>query len=45
VWRVRQNYVVDAATTMRTNLHRTLAATPRAAVERQTSRQEASALS
>jgi monooxygenase len=48
VWRVRQNYVLDAATTMRTNLHRTLAATPRSEVRGnvpQTSRQEASALS
>ncbi|HET6560817.1 MAG TPA: NAD(P)/FAD-dependent oxidoreductase [Marmoricola sp.] len=34
VWRVRQNYVLDAATTMRTNLHRTLAATPRSEVHR-----------
>jgi monooxygenase len=45
VWRVRQNYVLDAATTMRTDLRRTLAATPRSAVRRQTSRQESSALS
>lgn len=34
VWRVRQNYVLDAATTMRTNLARTLAVTPRSAVRR-----------
>jgi cation diffusion facilitator CzcD-associated flavoprotein CzcO len=34
VWRVRQNYVLDAATTMRTDLHRTLSATPRSAVTR-----------
>ena len=34
VWRVRQNYVLDAATTMRTNLSRTLGPTPRAAVRR-----------
>jgi cation diffusion facilitator CzcD-associated flavoprotein CzcO len=27
-WKVRQNYVLDAATTMRTNLDRTLAPTP-----------------
>ncbi|NUU20752.1 MAG: NAD(P)/FAD-dependent oxidoreductase [Streptomycetaceae bacterium] len=31
-WRVPQNYLVDAATTMRTNLHKTLAPTPRAAI-------------
>ncbi|GAA0460200.1 NAD(P)/FAD-dependent oxidoreductase [Streptomyces olivaceiscleroticus] len=31
-WKVRQNYVLDAATTMRTNLRRTLRPTPRAAV-------------
>ena len=35
VWRVRQNYLVDAATTMRTNLGRTLATTPRSAVRRE----------
>jgi monooxygenase len=29
VWRVRQNYLLDAATTMRTDLRRTLRATPR----------------
>jgi monooxygenase len=34
VWRVRQNYLIDAATTMRTNLRRTLAATPRSEVRR-----------
>ncbi len=34
VWRVRQNYVIDAATTMRTNLKRTLAVTPRSTVRR-----------
>jgi cation diffusion facilitator CzcD-associated flavoprotein CzcO len=34
VWRVRQNYVLDAATTMRTNLKKTLAVTPRSAVRR-----------
>ena len=34
VWRVRQNYILDAATTMRTNLRKTLAATPRSAVRR-----------
>jgi len=34
VWQVRQNYVIDAATTMRTNLRKTLAATPRSAVRR-----------
>ncbi len=33
-WKVRQNYVLDAATTMRTNLRRTLKPTPRAAVRR-----------
>ena len=32
VWRVRQNYLIDAATTMRTNLGKTLAATPRSEV-------------
>ncbi|MEU6769392.1 NAD(P)/FAD-dependent oxidoreductase [Streptomyces sp. NPDC046853] len=31
-WKVRQNYVLDAASTMRTNLRKTLAATPVAAV-------------
>ncbi|POX40519.1 FAD-containing monooxygenase EthA [Streptomyces sp. Ru73] len=31
-WKVRQNYLLDAATTMRTDLRRTLKATPRAAV-------------
>ncbi|MBT2443218.1 NAD(P)/FAD-dependent oxidoreductase [Streptomyces sp. ISL-36] len=31
-WKVRQNYVLDAATTMRTNLDRTLAPTPLTAV-------------
>ncbi|MDO9381098.1 MAG: NAD(P)/FAD-dependent oxidoreductase [Nocardioidaceae bacterium] len=30
-WRVRQSYLVDAATTMRTNLAKTLRATPRSA--------------
>jgi monooxygenase len=35
VWRVRQNYVIDAATTMRTNLKKTLAATPRSQVRRE----------
>ena len=34
VWRVRQNYVLDAATTMRHNLRKTLATTPRSAVRR-----------
>ena len=34
VWRVRQNYVIDAATTMRTNLGKTLKPTPRSAVRR-----------
>jgi monooxygenase len=33
-WRVRQNYVVDAATTMRTNLARTLRGTPRRSATR-----------
>jgi hypothetical protein len=33
-WRVRQNYVLDAATTMRRSLTRTLAFTPRAEVRR-----------
>jgi cation diffusion facilitator CzcD-associated flavoprotein CzcO len=32
VWRVRQNYLWDVTTTMRTRLDRTLAATPRALV-------------
>jgi cation diffusion facilitator CzcD-associated flavoprotein CzcO len=31
-WRVPQNYLIDAATAMRTNLHKTLAPTPRAAI-------------
>jgi hypothetical protein len=31
---VRQNYVLDAATTMRTNLGKTLAVTPRSEVRR-----------
>ncbi|MDT3396776.1 NAD(P)/FAD-dependent oxidoreductase [Streptomyces sp. B1866] len=31
-WRVRQNYLLDAATTLRTNLDRTLKPTPRSAV-------------
>ena len=31
-WQVRQNYLLDAATTLRTRLDRTLAATPRSAV-------------
>jgi len=31
-WKVRQNYVLDAASTMRTNLRRTLAPTPASAV-------------
>jgi hypothetical protein len=35
VWRVRQNYLLDAATTMRTNLRRHLRATPRSAVRRE----------
>jgi monooxygenase len=35
VWRVRQNYLLDAATTMRTNLRRTLRPTPRPAVRRE----------
>jgi cation diffusion facilitator CzcD-associated flavoprotein CzcO len=34
VWRVRQNYILDAATTMRTDLRRTLKSTPRSAVHR-----------
>jgi monooxygenase len=34
VWQVRQNYLIDAATTMRTNLTKTLAVTPRSAVRR-----------
>ena len=33
-WRVRQNYVLDSLFTLRTNLARTLAATPRSAVRR-----------
>ncbi|KNX38621.1 flavin-containing monooxygenase [Luteipulveratus halotolerans] len=33
-WKVRQNYVLDAATTLRTNLSRTLHGTPRSAVRR-----------
>ncbi|MGW5733997.1 MULTISPECIES: flavin-containing monooxygenase [Streptomyces] len=33
-WKVRQNYVLDAASTLRTNLRRTLAPTPLAAVRR-----------
>ncbi|MEU4321142.1 NAD(P)/FAD-dependent oxidoreductase [Nocardia fluminea] len=31
-WKVRQNYVLDSVTTMRTNLDKTLVATPRSAV-------------
>ncbi|MFE9789957.1 flavin-containing monooxygenase [Nocardia salmonicida] len=31
-WNVRQNYLLDSVTTMRTNLDRTLVATPRSAV-------------
>ncbi|MFI6778930.1 flavin-containing monooxygenase [Nocardia sp. NPDC050412] len=31
-WKVRQNYLLDSATTMRTSLHKTLAATRRSAV-------------
>ncbi len=31
-WQVRQNYVLDAATTLRTDLRKTLAVTPRSAV-------------
>ncbi|MFJ2666838.1 flavin-containing monooxygenase [Nocardia fluminea] len=31
-WNVRQNYVLDSVTTMRTNLDKTLVATPRSAV-------------
>jgi cation diffusion facilitator CzcD-associated flavoprotein CzcO len=34
VWRVRQNYLLDAATTMRTDLHRTLRPVLRAQVQR-----------
>jgi len=34
VWRVRQNYLIDVTTTMRTNLAKTLHGTPRAAVRR-----------
>jgi cation diffusion facilitator CzcD-associated flavoprotein CzcO len=33
-WQVRQNYLLDAATTLRTRLDRTLVPTPRAAVHR-----------
>ncbi|WP_051181680.1 flavin-containing monooxygenase [Nocardia vinacea] len=31
-WKVRQNYLLDSATTMRTSLHKTLSPTPRSAV-------------
>lgn len=31
-WKVRQNYILDSATTLRTSLHKTLSATPRSAV-------------
>jgi len=34
VWRVRQNYLIDSATTLRTNLGRTLRGTPRSRVRR-----------
>jgi monooxygenase len=34
VWRVRQNYLVDAVTTLRTDLRRTLRGTPRSEVRR-----------
>ncbi|WP_405784638.1 NAD(P)/FAD-dependent oxidoreductase [Streptomyces sp. NBC_01378] len=37
-WKVRQNYVLDAASTMRTNLHRTLAPTPASTVRAARSR-------
>ncbi|MEZ0068971.1 monooxygenase [Streptacidiphilus sp. MAP12-20] len=37
-WQVRQNYILDAATTMRTRLDRTLAPTPRTTVSRFTDR-------
>jgi monooxygenase len=33
-WRVRQNYMIDSATTLRSNLSKTLAATPNSAVRR-----------
>jgi cation diffusion facilitator CzcD-associated flavoprotein CzcO len=33
-WQVRQNYILDAATTLRTRLDRTLAGTPRSTVSR-----------
>jgi hypothetical protein len=40
-WLVRQNYLLDAATTMRTRLSRTLAPTPRSAVRRARAEAEA----
>ena len=40
VWRFRQNYLIDAATTMRADLRKTLAATPRSAVRRGVHRPE-----
>jgi len=33
-WKVRQNYLLDSATTMRTSLHKTLEPTPHSAVRR-----------
>jgi cation diffusion facilitator CzcD-associated flavoprotein CzcO len=38
VWRVRQNYLVDATTTLRTNLDKTLEGTPRSQVRRSAQR-------
>ena len=35
VWRVRQNYLIDSTTTMRTRLAKTLRSTPRSAVRRE----------
>jgi monooxygenase len=33
-WKVRQNYLLDSATTMRTSLHKTLEPTPKSAVRK-----------
>lgn len=40
-WKVRQNYLLDAATTLRGNLSRTLQGTPRRVVRREAERQSA----
>ncbi|MDI2129938.1 flavin-containing monooxygenase [Yinghuangia seranimata] len=42
-WLVRQNYLIDAATTMRTDLRKSLHPTPRSAVKRAETKESASA--